>query len=96
MKYELFFFLNTVGCQLLCEFSGTGTMTFPASTGALRGSWPLCLLVTVRLVIKLLCMSAPFVTWTCCPQGNKLRLSQMHTRVCKLKFNPGLRHRSYF
>lgn len=36
--------------------------------------------------------SGPFVMWTCCPQANKPRPSQMHTRVCKLKFNSGLRH----
>lgn len=48
---------------------------------------------TTRLVIMLLCMSGSFVLWTCCPQGNKPSPSQMHTRVCKLKFNPGLRNR---
>ena len=30
--------------------------------------------------------------WTCCPLGDKPKPSQMHTRACKLKFHPGLRH----
>lgn len=37
-----------------------------------------------------------FVTWACCPQANKPRLSQMHARVCKLKFNFDIRHRKLF
>lgn len=38
------------------------------------------------------CVQA-FVMGSCCPQGNNPSPSQMHTRVCKLKRNPGLRHR---
>lgn len=87
-----YFSKATAGCLLPCDFSAAGTMTLPTWAGLSPRSWRLCVPTTMSLVIRLLCMSGPFVMGACCPHGNTLRLLQTHTRACKLKFNPALRH----